>query len=52
MALRGRGWGGDDEMTRVNGLEGASIELLGTKFQVHPQGEDSSFGSEVGYRGL
>ena len=28
-SLEGRGSGGDDDMTGVRGLEGASIELLG-----------------------
>ena len=33
---------GDNEITGVHGLEGISKDLLGTKFQVRPQGEDPS----------
>ena len=39
-------------MTGVQRLEGASVELLTTQFQVRSQGEDSSLCSEVGCRGL
>ena len=46
------GGGGDVEMTGVHGLEGTTTEMLGTKFQVRPQGKDDSLGSEVGHHGL
>ena len=52
VALGGeRSWG---EMTRLgmHGLEGASIKLLRTEFQVRPQGEDPSLSSNVGHRCL
>ena len=51
LGARGPG-GGYDEVTCGHRLEGASIKLLGTDFQVCPIGEDPSLCSEVGLCGL
>ena len=53
VALRRRGsGGGDDQVTGVQGLEGASVELLTTHFQVRSQWVGPRLCSEVGRRGL